>query len=66
MKYPKSTMLGEKNGIEQRIQIKLTPNFDIFLMFPNFLNNIYGTKWRNKLKMDSNRKCWYLVLPTFW
>ena len=44
MKYPKSTMLGEKNGIEQRIQIKLTPNFDIFLMFPNFLNNIYGTK----------------------
>ena len=36
-------MLGEKNGIQQRIQIKLTPNFVIFLMFPNFLNNVYGT-----------------------
>ena len=33
---------------------------------PTILDNTFGTRWRNPLKLDRTRKVWYLLLPGFW
>ena len=30
------------------------------------LDKIFGTKWRNPVKLDRARKVWYLLLRVFW
>ena len=43
----------------------LMNDFQVFLPSATILERIFGTKWRNPVKLDRKRKVWYLFLLVF-